>query len=336
MPGIPIYAFIFPRTQEGTQTICCSRECVDSPITLNMRINSKAPILAPVLIGLFLQLPWTAPAQTPAKAEAKHCFWKVEGKSNSVYVLGSIHVLNKKFYPLDNTIEEAFKNAKTLVLEADLQEMESPATQMKMLKFGRYGEGDSLKKHVSTDTYEKLDSYMKKSGASAAMLDSFKPWMVAVVLVAGELQKLGFNPQEGVDRYFYQKAKSDEKKVIGLETADFQLSLFNEFTEEDGESMLKETFEEIDNLKKEFDEMTRAWKTGDTEKLDRTMVQEMRGYPELYKKLLVERNQRWARQMDRFLAEGKDVFVVVGAAHLVGKDSLVRMLQMKGYKVTQQ
>ena len=301
-----------------------------------MQTKNKLWFVCSLAVALLLQGAHANAAPVVAKTDAKHCFWKVEGKSNSVYLLGSIHLLNNKFYPLDNPIEEAFKKSKTLVLEADLEEMESPATQLEMLALGRYGEGDSLKKHVTRETYEKLEARFKKSGGSVAMLDSFKPWMVAVALVASELQKLGFNPQEGVDRYFYQKAKVDEKKVAGLETADFQLSLFGEFTQEEGESMLKETFDEIDKLQKEFGKLIQAWKTGDTEKLDKTIVQEMRGYPQLYKKLLVERNTRWAKQMDNFLAEAQDVFVVVGAAHLVGKDSLVRMLQAEGYKVRQE
>src|SRR3954465_13805507 len=99
-----------------------------------MRTKAKGFLLGSLIFAFFLHLSWTASAQVAVKAEAKHCFWNVAGKSNSVYLLGSIHVLNNKFYPLDRTIEEAFKKAKTLVLEVDLEEMESVATQMKMLK----------------------------------------------------------------------------------------------------------------------------------------------------------------------------------------------------------
>src|SRR3954469_13899257 len=295
----------------------CSDYCwcdrMGQAITVRMEIKNKRFFFGLCILGLLVQTSSAAPAQAPATAQAKHCFWKVEGKSNSVFLLGSVHVLNNTFYPLDPIIEDAFKKANTLVLEVDLKEMESMETQLKMLKFGRYPEGDSLTNHLTPEIYKKLDERMAKTGGSAAMFNSFKPWMVAVVLVAAELQKLGFNPQDGVDRYFHQKAIADEKKVTGLETAEFQLSLFNDLTRAEEEAMLKETFEEMDTLKKDFEDLTRAWKTGDTETLDKTMVQELRGYPDIYKKLLVDRNERWAKQMDRFLAEGKDIFVVVGA-----------------------
>ncbi|MDB6032983.1 MAG: TraB/GumN family protein, partial [Verrucomicrobiales bacterium] len=78
-----------------------------------------------------------------------------------------------------------------------------------------------------------------------------------------------------------------------------------------------------------------AWQTGDAAGLDKLMVEDMRKYPDLYKKLLLERNQRWVKKMDGYLKADKDVFVVVGALHLVGKDSVVEMLRAKGYNVEQ-
>jgi uncharacterized protein YbaP (TraB family) len=277
----------------------------------------------------------TTEAQEASKVQTKHCFWKVEGKSNAVYLLGSVHVLNSRFYPMDKPIEDAFKNSQTLVLEVNLKDAESPAGQMEMLKAGMYGPGDSVRKHISKETYEKLDAHLKKSGSTASSVESFKPWMISVVLLTGELQKLGFNPMEGVDRYFFKKAEGQEKKVEGLETAAFQLSLFNELSQAEEEAMLNESFDEIQNLKNEFNDIINAWKNGDAAGLDKLMVEDMRKYPELYKKLLLERNQRWVKKMDGYLKADKDVFVVVGALHLVGKDSVVEMLRGKGYKVEQ-
>lgn len=291
---------------------------------------------AAFLVLVCLPLGPAIEAQEVPKTQTRHCFWKAEGKSNTVYLLGSVHVLNKKFYPMAKPIEEAFQRSSILVLEVDLKDLESPMTQLQMLKSGMYQAGDSLRKNISKECYEKLDAFMKKRGGSASSMDGFKPWMVAVVLLTGELQKMGFHPNEGVDRYFYQKAQEDKKKVVGLETAAFQLSLFDDMSKEEGEAMLNETFDEIESVKAEFDKIIEAWKTGDTKKLDQILVEDMRQYPDLYKKLLLERNQRWIRQLEKHLNAGKDVFVVVGALHLVGKDSVVEMLKAKGYRVEQQ
>jgi uncharacterized protein YbaP (TraB family) len=291
--------------------------------------------VATALVCLFLPVLALAEA-TATAAGTKHCFWTVAGKSNTVYLLGSVHALSKKFYPLDKPIEEAFARSERLILEVDYNEMEGPETKLNMLQMGHYPEGDSLKNHVSKETYDNLAARLKKIGASAATFDSFKPWMVSLKLLAVELHKLGFSIQDGVDRYFYNKATEAGKKVEGLETADFHMSLLNDLNQAEGESMLKESFGEIDNLEKEFETLTEAWKNGNTKKIEETMVKHMSAYPDLYKKLVVERNQRWSRQVDKLLAGGKDVFVVVGVAHLAGKDSLVDMLKHKGYKVVQE
>ena len=99
--------------------------------------------------------------------------------------------------------------------------------------------------------------------------------------------------------------------------------------------MLKETLQEITSFKKILTEMTDAWKTGDTKKLDELILDAMRQFPQIHKKLLIDRNKEWAAKIEKLLAEGKNLFVVVGAAHLVGKDSVVDLLSRKGLKVPQ-
>src|SRR4051812_36023373 len=128
-----------------------------------------------LLLGL-VQFVGSAPAQEAPKLQTKHCFWKVEGKSNTVYLLGSVHVLNSRFYPMAKPIEDAFKNSGTLVLEVNLKDAETPTGQMELMKAGMYGPGDSVRKHVSKETYEQLDAHLKKSGSSASSVESFKPW----------------------------------------------------------------------------------------------------------------------------------------------------------------
>jgi uncharacterized protein YbaP (TraB family) len=159
--------------------------------------------------------------------------------------------------------------------------------------------------------------------------------MVAVALIGLELQKLGFDQEHGVDNYFFTKAKEDKKTIVALETVDFQMGLFSNLTKAESDAMLQQTIQEISGFKKILTEMTDAWKTGDTAALDRLILDAMREYPAIHKKLLLDRNRAWAAKVEKLLAEGKNVFVVVGAAHLVGKDSLVDLLTKKGLKTQQ-
>jgi len=296
----------------------------------------KATFMLFTVAGLVaLNHPLVVPAQQAQKTQAKHCLWKVEGRTNTAYLFGSIHFLKKEFYPLAQPIEDAYKRSQVVVFEADLDEMQSPAAQLKMLQHGKYPEGQTLKQNLSKDTYAKLDAYLSESLGSAALFDGLKPWMVAVALLGMELQKLGFNPEQGVDKYFFDKAKQDTKQIVPLETIDFQLGLFAGLTKEEEDAMLKETLQEITSFKKILTEMTDAWKTGDTKKLDELILDAMRQFPQIHKKLLIDRNKEWAAKIEKLLAEGKNLFVVVGAAHLVGKDSVVDLLSKKGLKVPQ-
>ena len=215
-----------------------------------------------VVFAILFQPVTSTLAQQPAKAGTKHCLWKVQGKTTTAYLFGSIHFLKKEFYPLPKPIEDAYASSQVVMFEADFDEMQAPQTQLKMLQQGRYPEGDTLKQHLSKETYAKLQSYLTESVGAGEAFDSFKPWMVAVALLGLELQKLGFDPQHGVDKYFFGKATQDKKTVLPLETVDFQMGLFSGLTQAEGEAMLKETLQEISSFKKMLGEMTDAWKNG--------------------------------------------------------------------------
>lgn len=277
----------------------------------------------------------TASAQPASGKGTNHCLWKVQGASNTVYIFGSIHFLNKSFYPLPKPIEDAYEKSSIAVFEVDFDEMKSPAAQLKMAQQGQYKDGESLKKRLSKETYDKLHAHVAQKFGDGAAFDSLKPWMVAVTLLALELQKLGFAPEQGVDQYFVNKAKKDKKQILPLETVDAQLSLFASLTREEEEAMIQESMTETSKFQKIFNDVIEAWRTGNTKELDTFIVESMRDHPKLHRKLLIERNEQWTAQIERLLAGPKDVFVVVGAAHLVGKDSLIDLLLKKRYKVQQ-
>ena len=274
-------------------------------------------------------------AQQAVKPATKHSLWKVEGRTNAMYLFGSIHFLKKDFYPLPQPIEDAYKQSQVVVFEADLNEVDSPDAQIKMIQSGKAAEGETLKDTLSKETYAKLEAHLKESGLPVAIFDPLRPWMVGVALISTEILKLGYSPEDGVDKYFFAKAKKDKKETVPLETLDFQLGLFASLTKEEQDSMLRETLQEISNFKKDLQGIIDAWKTGDTQALDKFMLESMRDYPQLHKKLLIDRNKQWVDKLQKLHASGKTVFVVVGAAHLVGKDSLVDLLTAKGLKARQ-
>ncbi len=272
--------------------------------------------------------PATAPRNT-------HPLWEARGKSNSVYLLGSIHFAKDDFYPLAKPIEQAYERSSIVVFEADLGEMKSMETQARLLKAGMSPAGKTLGQQVAKETYSALQSWLKNSGGEPSMLDQTKPWLASVTVVALELQKLGFNPSQGIDEHFYSRAKADKKEIRGLETVDFQVNLFSNLSDEDSELFLKSMLEETARFPKIFAEVIEAWKTGDGAKIEPLLLEITKKYPAIYKKFLTDRNRVWFPKIEEFLTGDKNVYVVVGMAHLVGSDGVVQLLRKKGIRVEQ-
>jgi uncharacterized protein YbaP (TraB family) len=273
--------------------------------------------------------------QKPAAA-TKHSLWKVQGQQNTVYLLGSIHVLKKEDYPLPAVIESAFTNAQIAVFETDVDQMENPEVAMKLATKGRLPEGQTLSDQLSPPVYSAFKVYAQKTGVPVQIFDSLTPSIAAVTLVALELRKLDLDPEYGLDKHFFNLAKQAGKKVVPLETLDFQLSLLTDFSREEGELLMKSTLKEIDTMEKDLGEMLDAWKNGDAGKLEKLLNQAKEDAPAIYKRLVTDRNRRWLPRLEE-LARGKEnAIVIVGAGHLVGTNGVVELMKGKGFRVVQE
>src|SRR6185312_14560518 len=155
---------------------------------------------------------------------ALHCLWKVEGASNVVYLLGSIHLLQATNYPLPAVIESAFTNSQIAVFETDIDKMDDPAQQMAMMTKLMLPQGETLKQNLSSNVYEALSKHAAEAGLPMAMLDHYRPAVAVTMVEVVELTTLGADPEYGVDKHFWKLARADGKRVIPLETVDFQNS----------------------------------------------------------------------------------------------------------------
>jgi uncharacterized protein len=277
------------------------------------------------------------PAQVAKSAAAtKHCLWKVQTSANTVYLLGSVHVLKKQDYPLPAPIEAAFTNTSIAVFETDIGAMEKPEVAMKLLTKGQLPAGQTLRDQLSAPLYASFSNYVAKTGMPLQMFDSLTPAMAAITLVALEFKKMGLDPEQGLDLHFFTRAQESGKKVIPLETLDFQISLLTDFTKEEGELLMKATLKDIETTEKDFDDLLTAWKTGDAAKLDKLLNEAMQETPVIYQRMISDRNRNWLPKIEE-LIRGKDkAIVIVGAGHLVGPTGIVELLRKKGYRVTQE
>jgi hypothetical protein len=279
-----------------------------------------------------------APAADTKPAAARHTLWKVQGRANTVQLLGSLHFLRQEHYPLAKPIEDAFTRAQIVLLEVDPDEMNNPKTQTAMLVAGQCSPGTTLKDLVAADTYSLLTRHLKEHVAElpSGTLDTLKPWMAAVLLVALDLQPQGFKPEHGVDMHFFNRARAARKEVRALETVEFQLGLLSGLSPADSEEFLKETLRQSQTLRKLMAEVVAAWQTGEAARLDAILNDAMKDFPQLRKRFLTDRNHTWLPKIEELLRGNKDALVIVGAGHLVGREGLVELLRQKGFVVTQQ
>lgn len=284
------------------------------------------------LLGLCLiaATAWPQPAK-------KHFMWRVtDAKGSALYLLGSLHVLTPEFYPLSAEIEKAFELSTVLVEEVDLEEMNNPAALLPMMGKAMFTDGRTLDQVVSAATYADVTRRAEKAHLPILAVQRMKPWMAAVALTVPILQAAGFDPNLGVDKHFFDKAKAAGLERRGLETVAYQLDRFDQLSPALQEAMLTSTLAELDTQVANVKEVAAAWASGDTATLEREMLASMRESPELYDRLLVERNQNWVSHIDACLLQDAKCFVVVGAAHLVGPHGLPALLAKKGYDVRQQ
>jgi uncharacterized protein YbaP (TraB family) len=279
---------------------------------------------------------WIALTGLHLDAAGRNFMWKATSPSQGVvYLVGSVHLLTPEYYPLDPAFDDAFKASDVLVEELDMQEMVAANSQMEMLTRGMLPAGQTLDKVLSAETMNAVVKRFSDLGMPFEPMKQFKPWLLSLILQGFEWQKAGFDADLGLDKHFYDLAVAGGKRVQGLETLAFQLSRFDEMSMDMQDHLLAETLKELETTKTSFVRMADAWKAGDAPTIERLVLKDLKSEPQMYDRLLIERNRTWLPKIEALFSRPKPAFVVVGAAHLVGPDGLLQMLKAKGYKVEQ-
>jgi len=294
--------------------------------------NKNSKLLA--IFFILILLGTSALAQVTLSASQKSFLWKIQSKTNTVYVLGSLHFSKKEIYPLSEKIEKAFGQSEILVVEADINDIKKVDIQ-KLMERAFYPANDTLEKHVSPEIYERVVKETGGLGIPVELLNKQKPWFLAITLVALESLKLGFDPNLGIDKYFLSKAEGG-KRILELESLDYQLNLLSGFSDKDQELFLLYTLKDLKILEQELGKLTQAWTSGDTKAMESILtrsVSEDRRLPFILEKLIYERNRKMVSKIEDYLKEKETYFVIVGAGHLVGDQGIIEILKGKGYLV---
>lgn len=262
--------------------------------------------------------------------------WRVDGAANSVYLLGSVHLLRESDYPIPEAIYEAYEEAETLVMELDMDDLDPAVVQSLVTELGVIQGGGSLESLLGAEAFGKAREYANTANIPLGMLSQLEPWFAAVSVEQMVLARVGFDPDYGIEAHLAARADEDGKEIIGLETTREQLTLLDGLPLEAQRSLLLQTLEESVEIAEIMDEVVRAWRHGDVEYLERVILEDFREHRELYDAVVVTRNRAWTEQIDDLLEADDDYLVVVGALHLIGGDGVPAMLEKKGRQARQQ
>lgn len=269
-------------------------------------------------------------------AVAKSPVWKVTDGEHELFIGGTIHLLSADDYPLPDAFDVAFSRSSELVFETDVDSASSVSAQLKFMPSLMYQDGRTIESVLSPETYADLTTFLAERKLPLTMFERFKPAGLNLTLLVLELQRLGINAQSGVETHFSAKAKKDEKRVAWFESLDEQIEFIDRMNTLDPNLLIGSTLRDIGTLEEVWPTLLSAWKAGNMQQLASLgLTQMIQEAPELYQFILVDRNKNWMPEIKELLETPDIEFILVGALHLAGKDSVLRQLEEEGYEVEQ-
>ena len=293
--------------------------------------------------------------ESPKPEESKTepaIMWEVTSKNGGkLYLVGSIHVGKEDMYPLNPALTNAFNKSDALVVEVDIVEYENDYSMaLESVKTMLYLDGTTIKDHISEDLYKKLEKRLETfqmPGYTNEQLYLFKPFALSMLLDETSYDSWGVDPDLGIDGHFLKLAKEKNMPIIEIETAIFQLKLFDGSPIEFQELLLESSLmDDNDENGKLTNEMIKLWNKGDSAAFEKLLKdidtlamvlmteKDRKLYEEFNKKLLDERNVGMVKKAEELLKNKKTYFYVVGTAHMFGDTGIVKQLESKGYTVT--
>ena len=279
-----------------------------------------------LLYSLLLSLMFgTIRAQAPTESSL---LWKIEGKNltQPSYLYGTIHLICPSDFVLTDTLKGCLKQTEQLTLEID---MDDPGMMMAMMKSMAMREGKQLKDLLAAKDYDRLNAYFKDSvGMNIAPFERAKPFMLMSVLLN---RVLTCQPQS-YEMSLMGLAKKQKSEVVGLETVEEQMAVFDSIPYTDQAKMLVTLMDSLPQARKEFGKMVEVYKKQDLAGLYNMTLESSFEMENQQAVLLTDRNKRWIPIIGKQVAE-KPTFVAVGAAHLGGEEGVIALLRKEGFSV---
>lgn len=277
-----------------------------------------------IMISLLLVISgWTVQAQT----ESKSLLWKVEGENiKTSYLYGTIHLLPQDAFEIKEKVTDAFNSSEQIVLEID---MDDPSMQMKLMQNAAMKGGTTLDQVFSEEDYQAVSDALKETmGIGLELMNTMKPFMIASMLIGNLIE----GTPASYELTFMQMAKENGLEILGLETIEDQMAVFDKIPYEKQAKDVVEMVRNQEETKQEFAEMVKAYNNEDIDQLF-NIIDDYADTATEMEELIVNRNQNWIPVIGE-LAKEKVSFFGVGAAHLGGEQGVINLLKEAGYTVS--
>ena len=273
------------------------------------------------------------------KAQKEHSFgiqknnntllWKVSGKGlrQPSFIFGTFHLMCKEDIHFSEQLKEAIKFSEEIYMELD---MDDPSTLLSGMLYMNMKDGKKLSDLYTPEEYSKLQAYFTDTlHAPMMMLQRAKPYFLVALLYP---KMMDCPSPAGVEEELLKIAKEDKKEIKGLETMQFQASVFDSIPYEWQAKELLKNIDSFEVYKKEFDEMVKLYKKQQLDSMENMLAKSEFGSDKYEDLLLNDRNKKWVSELNEIM-KNKSVFVAVGAGHLSGKSGLISLLKKEGYVV---
>jgi len=290
-----------------------------------LKVSSMALIL-------FFIISYSEPIEADG-LDAHPAIWKLDNGNAQVYLIGSIHLLPPELKWYGGKIKKMLDIAEEVVFEVNMTSERQAQARAITIQNGMLRNGDKLSNYITEDEYVFLQKVIPKLGISLKVITNFQPWFASIALSVGAVINEGWDPEAGVDRYIQRIATQRRLKISDLETIEVQMEALYNHPLDVQANMLKDTINELKDIRKLTLEMIDVWASGNESRLVDTFLEPMQEQAELYAKIITNRNKSWIPLLEDFAKKNQVTIIVVGTAHLIGDGGVVELLRQKGYDI---
>lgn len=259
--------------------------------------------------------------------------WQVKDNDTTIYVYGTIHVLKPELKWQTPGMTADFDKASQIIFELAPDQLTPQVMQPLLFSKGMFGPEDSLENYLDQETYTLLSDRLSSTGMPATMISQMKPWFAGMMLAQVAFSQAGFTGEIGVEKMLSQRALKNKQHMSGLEKADQQIDYFATMPMDEQVSFLQISIEDFDKAGEQINDMLDAWIKGDVDLLAALLNESMLAIPDIYDRLIIQRNKNWITQIKGFMQKPGIFFMAVGAGHMPGDGGIITLLRQAGYEV---